>query len=127
MKPKSLIHILGLCVAVTLSAPAMADARPPAPAITHAAGSASALSAAQEVLRSSTGGSVYDLSTGQSMEVWAAGGAVRMRYGQRRAMLLRHDGRGNFVSADGRVGLQFELAADGRPRAARLTVSNDWL
>ena len=127
MKPKAFTRILGLWLAATLSAPAMADARPPAPAITHAAGSASALSAAQEVLRSSPTRAVYDLSSGHSMEVRVVRGAVHMRYGQRRAMVLRHDGQGNFVSADGRVGLQFEPAADGRPRAARLTVANDWL
>jgi hypothetical protein len=68
-----------------------------------------------------------EMSTGRLMHVRFAGDAVRMRYGRQRQVALQHDGKGSFVSADGRVSLVFALDHSGDLHAVRLAMPSGWL
>ena len=86
-----------------------------------------ALVAAVAVLSMRDLDSAYEMSTGRRMTVTYVGDALRVRYGRRALTTLRHDGRGRFVSRDGRLSLEFALGSDGDPHAVRLSMPSNWL
>jgi hypothetical protein len=85
-----------------------------------------AVPAAQAVLALRGGDTTYDLSNGRSLVVTPYGPYVEMRYARRSTQVMRHNGRGNFVSRDGRVSLQFEVDAQGDARLVRLSAPAAW-
>jgi hypothetical protein len=89
--------------------------------------SPAAVAAAQAVLSARESHTLYAMSTGRRMAVKSTGDALHVRYGRRMATTLRHDGQGRFVSADGRLALQFELGDDGQAQLARLSMPAAWM
>lgn len=87
---------------------------------------ATATAAAQAVLALRGEDAFYEMSNGRNLVVTAHGDYLEMRYGRRVPKMLRHDGRGNFVSRDGRLLLQFETGRDGETRLVRLSAPATW-
>ncbi|MBL0085839.1 MAG: hypothetical protein IPP87_15955 [Ideonella sp.] len=83
--------------------------------------------AAQVVLSRRDLDSDYAMSTGRRLIVSSFGDGLQMRYGRQRPTILHHDGKGSFVSSDGRLSLEFELDRTGEPNAVRLQMPSTWL
>ena len=86
-----------------------------------------AVAAAQAVLAARQSETSYAMSTGRRMAVKSTGDALHVRYGRRMATTLRHDGQGSFISADGKLALQFELDPSGEAQQVRLTMPVTWM
>ncbi|MCW5609442.1 MAG: hypothetical protein KIS83_01950 [Rubrivivax sp.] len=69
----------------------------------------------------------FALENGRVLSVAGAGESLSVRYGRRAARLLRHDGQGRFVSADGLLALQIEADRFGDPDRVRLSMPASWL
>jgi hypothetical protein len=85
-----------------------------------------ALSAARLITASPFFDATYMMSSGRQMSVAAAGDAVELRYGRKPTRLLRHDGQGRFVSADGTLVLQFGLDDRGELAQVSLSLPKSW-
>jgi hypothetical protein len=111
-----------LCVA--LMASAQAHAQDQRIEITGDRAAAQALQVAGEISRD--GPRHFLMETGRKLEVASRGSALRVRYGHQGATTVRHDGAGNFVSADGVLALRFERDAQGQPDLVYLTLPSSW-
>jgi hypothetical protein len=69
----------------------------------------------------------FRMETGRQLHVAGRGSALRVRYGGKPAAVVRHDGAGRFVSADGALELRFALDARGQPDIVHLTMPSTWL
>lgn len=127
------LRTLAATALATAATSSFAAALPPAVVVTapvqrvEIVAPSSALAAAEVVIAGREAEATYLMSTGHRMSVTAVGDAVLVRVDRRTAKLLRHDGRGRFVSANGALALQFQLDDRGDPQAARLTVPGGWL
>lgn len=124
------MHNLARPIAIALLAavavPAFANTESPTPQRVEITAARDAAVAARAVLALRGEDTVYELSNGRHMVVTAYGSHVEMRYGRRGAQQMRHDGRGNFVSRDGKLSLQFEIDRDGEARLVRLSGPASW-
>lgn len=113
--------LLGACTLPALAA----NASPAVQRIEITA--AHAATAAAQAVRALRGDhTLYALSNGRNLVVTAHGDYLEMRYGRRVPKMLRHDGRGSFVSRDGSLTLQFEVDARGEARLVRLSGPATW-
>jgi hypothetical protein len=117
----TVVALLGAC-----TLPALAENDTPGVERIEITASRSAVAAAQAVLAQRGEDTHYEMSNGRNVVVTAWGDLVEMRYGRRGAQPLRHDGRGNFVSRDGHVTLQFDVDARGRAHVVRLSAPATW-
>ena len=67
----------------------------------------------------------FELPNGREVSVDSYGETLRMRY-RNRNLTVRHDGKGAFVSSEGRVQLAFQLNDAGDPRTLRAPMPADW-
>lgn len=109
-----------LCAALAVSAQAQ-DQRIE---ITGDRAAAQAVQVAGQISRE--GPRHFLMETGRQLEVASRGSALRVRYGSYGAATVRHDGSGNFVSADGALALRFERDAQGQPDLVHLTMPRHW-
>lgn len=86
-----------------------------------------AVAAAQAVLAARESQTSYAMSTGRRMAVKSTGDALHVRYGRRTASTLRHDGQGSFVSADGKLALQFVPGDGAQAQHVRLSMPAAWM
>lgn len=103
----------------------------PAPAVQRieirAAGAEPALRDArpEQVVAALGIGAVFDMSTGEELQLSPRGTGVRMKVGHRGAVTLQPKD-GAFVSADGRLELRVSLDRFSEPAQARLTMPVGW-
>lgn len=115
------IALLGAC-----SLPALAASDATAVQRVEITAPRGATAAAEAVLALRGEDRFYEMSNGRNLVVTAYGDYLEMRYGRRVPKMLRHDGRGSFVSRDGSLLLQFEVDREGGARLVRLSGPASW-
>lgn len=99
---------------------------PPSDQRFEISGQTTAVAAALSVLKQADLDAVFTMSSGRTLTVLSAGDAISVRYGQLPEATLRHDGKGNFVSQNRKVALQFQADDKGQPQQVRVLLPTAW-